>query len=197
MNKLDASRPGERSGWLASDVAGAGGAGGSIAELLRAERESAPGDLDRRIVANVSGGRANALRGSRSGADEADMGADDDLAALADDKTSRLTSREAQRRDMQRAVAAHQRSQRATAACWACLEGGGGLSRKKHCIVALGEHSALLYPPDGPLLPGHMLIVPLPHVAAMTDADEEVREGCRAWRVACGMWRVAIAVGGA
>jgi len=161
---------------MAGDVSGGGGVSGSIAELLRAERETAPGDLDRRIVANVSGGRANALRGSRSGADEADMGADDDLAALADDKTSRLTAREAQRRDMQRAVAAHQRGQRATAACWACLE-GGGLSRKKHCIVALGEHSALLYPPDGPLLPGHMLIVPLPHVGAMTDADEEVRRG--------------------
>lgn len=174
VNVVDPSAPGARTGWLRGEEGGDGDV--SMAELLRRERESGAGDLDRRLLESVTHsartGRMAAGAfggGSHSGADEGDFGLDDDVSALMSGKDSRLSGREAQKRDMQRAVAAHGTAERATASCPYCLEGG---AMKRHCVVSLGEHSALMFPPGGQRMPGHMQIVPLAHVAAVTDAEE-------------------------
>ena len=201
-NRMDPSVPGQRTGWLpGDDVSGEPDSGTgvsaatrretgqSLADMLREERDTGAGDLDRRSLSNVAAGgkrggklAAGAFGTSASGVDEGDFGGDDDMVALMSDKRHRLTGQEQQKRDMQRAIAAHKTAQSATAACPFCLD--GGLQPRKHLIISLGEHSALMYPPGGQLVPGHMQIAPLGHICAMTDADEEVYDEVNRFKAA-------------
>ena len=114
---------------------------------------------------------AGAGAGSSTGADEADAGGDDDLAALAASGDARLTARAQQEKDKKRAIASHRSLGRTLESCWYCFDGA---SIKKYLIASLGEHSMLMLPPDGARIDGQLCIVPLPHITAMTDADEEV-----------------------
>jgi diadenosine tetraphosphate (Ap4A) HIT family hydrolase len=50
--------------------------------------------------------------------------------------------------------------------------------------VSLGEHSLLMLPPEGPRVAGHMILVPLPHVVSMTEADEEVYDEVNRFKAA-------------
>jgi len=133
-------------------------------------------DMDATLAAGIARNprlRSSALwgGGARSGADEAD--GDDDLAraAAGSGDAVRLTGRERQRRDMQRAVSAHVAEQRAAAGCGLCLDGP---AMRRHCIIALGEHCLLMLPPGGPRLPGHLVLAPVRPCASMREADEDV-----------------------
>lgn len=163
----------------------------------------------------------------RSGIDEDDAGTTDDMGGLIGGKRARLTERAQQERDMQRAVAAHNKMNAVLNHCLFCFESNPA-GVKKHLIVSLGggcrlcaeqcpavagvhsfgrvvgcalprmamaaaaplswllvttlafspaEHVLLTLPPDGEKLPGHVVLAPLQHVLAMTDADEEVYAG--------------------
>lgn len=169
--------PAARVGYLPEDIEDASGAGLSVQELLRRERESGRGgpSSDAALAAGIARFgrfREGMLAGmTRSGADEEGAGDEDDLARIAAgaNEEHRLTAQERQRRDMQRAVAAHQAAERAVSSCWFCLDNP---RMKKHCIVSLGDHCMLMLPPDGPALPGHMVLAPLAHVASVREADE-------------------------
>lgn len=135
------------------------------------------GDLDSRLAHNVlkAGSRYKGAGfvGSRSGVDEDRDDEVEDIAKLVEDKDAGLTGQARQRKDMQRAVAAHERMQGTLKSCFYCFDSP---SIKKHMIISLGDHSMLMLPPDGERIPGQCVIVPIPHVSAMTDADEEVSE---------------------
>jgi hypothetical protein len=140
----------------AAERAGGGGGGGG-------------GGMDAVIARNiVRDARYRGDGGGRDGRGEEDGGAGaEDAARLLRDGSGALTAREAQRRDMARAVAAHVGAERATAKCKACLQ-GGALAR--HQLVSLGAHSLLMLPPEGQRLPGHMLLVPIAHVGCVVEA---------------------------
>ncbi|XP_066148124.1 CWF19-like protein 2 homolog [Euwallacea fornicatus] len=53
--------------------------------------------------------------------------------------------------------------------CSRCIQSGG---MQKHLIVSLGEYVYLSVPSHEPLLTGHCLIVPVRHVASVTQLDE-------------------------
>lgn len=169
--------PAARVGYLPEDIEDASGAGLSVQELLRREREGGRGgpSSDAALAAGIARFgrfREGMLAGTtRSGADEEGAGDDDDLARIASgaNEEHRLTAQERQRRDMQRAVAAHQAAERAVSSCWFCMDNP---RMKKHCIVSLGDHCMLMLPPDGPALPGHLVLAPLAHVASVREADE-------------------------
>jgi len=194
---------------------------------------------------------------------------DEVLVRLAAGADERLTGAARQAKDMQRAVGAHQRAERALAGCPLCFDGpavrdsgargwlcncaaalvrGAVSSRlchafgrlslgpllllqvKKHLILSLGEHSMLMLPPgarkyrdavtrellsaavvktnlraryshrlrltprarphslppptDGARVPGHLILVPLAHVGAMTDAPEEAYDEVNRFKAA-------------
>jgi hypothetical protein len=152
----------------------------SVTELLRRERESGgpgTGGVDAQIaqgIARHSRFKEDTLfGGAASGRDEDDEGSLDDIARIAAgaNAEARFTAAERQRRDMQRAVQVHQRAERALEGCRFCFDNP---SIKKHCIISLGEHCMLMLPPDGPLLPGHMVLTPLAHVPSVRETDEGV-----------------------
>jgi diadenosine tetraphosphate (Ap4A) HIT family hydrolase len=147
----------------------------SVTDLLRRERESGAGAMDaawaKNIVRAGTKYKGGELAAEPSGLDEDDSGAFEAAAAAATDPNARLTARERQHRDMQRAVNAHNKVSAALGRCPYCFDNP---DIKKHLIVALGEYSYLALPPGGEAVPGHVILVPLPHIVAMTDADEEV-----------------------
>jgi hypothetical protein len=144
--------------------------------MLRTERLQSSRALDDNLASNINkaGGkyRGAGFVGSKSGVDEDADEALEDIARLVDDPDRRLTAAAKQRKDMQRAVSSHKLAHMTEQNCWYCLE---SQRIKKHLIISLGEHSLLMLAPDGEKLPGHCLIVPLPHITSMTEADEEVR----------------------
>jgi diadenosine tetraphosphate (Ap4A) HIT family hydrolase len=183
VNKLD-SATGEATALLPSDVADQS----TVADLLREERQSGTGDFDRQLAANITrrgGGtfKLAELGASRTGADEDDAGATEDLARLVQSKDYRLTEQARQQRDKQRAVQAHTQMEKVLNSCRYCFNTANP-DFKKYLVIALGEHSLLMVPPEGPILPGHMVIVPLPHIVAMTDADEEVYDEVNRFKAA-------------
>lgn len=56
--------------------------------------------------------------------------------------------------------------------CWFCC---ASPTCETHLIVSIAQHMYLTAP-KGALSPGHMLIVPVAHLASMADADEEAQE---------------------
>lgn len=162
----------ERQAWTRGDARET-----SLAELVREEASAKAGELDSTLARHISRAGAgwkknHALQGSRAGFDEDDDGATDDLARLAEHPDARLTPHARQQKDLQRAAAADRRAAAATAGCQHCLDSP---ALQKHRIISLGEHAFLALPPGCGRLPGQLRIVPVPHVSAMTEADEEVR----------------------
>lgn len=164
----------ERQAWTRGDAREQ-----SLAELVRAEADTPAGALDATLARHITRAGAGwkhnkALMGSRAGFDEDDDGATDDLAKLAEHPDARLTDAARQKKDLQRAAAADRRHDSATASCSDCLD---STAMRKHRIISLGEYTYLAIPPGCGRLPGQLRIVPVPHISAMTDADEEVRVG--------------------
>lgn len=167
--------PTERTSWTPAD---ARESSVSLAELVRREAHTSSGTLDANIARRISRAGASwkhdkTLQGSRAGADEDDDGVLDDIARLAEDPDARLTPHAQQQKDKQRAMAAQRRHDHATASCSLCFDSPAS---KRHLIISLGEYSYLGLPPGGGRLPGQLRIVPLPHISALTEADEEVYE---------------------
>ena len=148
----------------------------SLADIVRAEADATSGSLDSTIALHIAragaGWKNKAMQGSRAGFDEDDDGGTDDIARLAEHPDDRLTEHARHKKDLQRAAASDRRHDAATAACPLCFNSAAA---KKHLIIALGEHAYLALPPGCGRLPGQLRIVPVPHVAAITEADEEVR----------------------
>ncbi len=163
------SAPARGSEALAAAAAASGARMAALAAAERAGGCGGGGGMDALIARNIArDARYRGDGGGRDGRGEEDGGAGaEDAARLLRDGSGALTAREAQRRDMARAVAAHVGAERATARCRACLQ-GGALAR--HQLVSLGAHSLLMLPPEGQRLPGHMLLVPIAHVGCVVEA---------------------------
>ncbi|XP_064384088.1 CWF19-like protein 1 [Halichondria panicea] len=56
--------------------------------------------------------------------------------------------------------------------CWFCL---GGKEAEKHLVVSIGDHTYLALSKGG-MVPEHVLVLPIGHYAASTDAPPEVLE---------------------
>ena len=52
--------------------------------------------------------------------------------------------------------------------CWFCL---GGAEVEKHLVVAVGDHTYLALPKGG-LVENHVLVLPIGHYPASTDAPQ-------------------------
>lgn len=181
QNKKD--EDGGRTGWVPDDVKMKDS---SITDLLRQERESAPDALDRTLAKNIlrAGSSYKGMglqKGDKSGREEVDEGADEDIARAMTSHEARLTAHEKQKRDKSKAISAHNKISSVMSNCSFCFD---NTNIKKHLIVSLGDHSFLMVAPDGGRVPGHMLLVPLPHIVAMTDADEEVYDEINKFKAA-------------
>lgn len=87
------------------------------------------------------------------------------------DKAARTVSKEKQQtRDRQRAIAEHQRREKALESCMYCMDGD---RFKKHLLVSLGSKIVLMLPDRGSLCEGHCLLVPTRHVSGMTALEED------------------------
>jgi hypothetical protein len=86
-------------------------------------------------------------------------------------------------REVDRAIAEHQRMRRTLDDCRLCLNGGEG-SGQKHLMVALGETCYLALPPHTSLTEDHCFIVPVSHVACATNLDEDVQDEMNTFRKA-------------
>lgn len=62
--------------------------------------------------------------------------------------------------------------------CWFCC---ASPACETHLIVSIAQHMYLTAP-KGALSPGHMLIVPVAHLASMADADADAREEIRKYK---------------
>jgi hypothetical protein len=62
--------------------------------------------------------------------------------------------------------------------CWFCC---ASPACETHLIVSIAQHMYLTAP-KGALSPGHMLIVPVAHLASMADADPDAREEIRKYK---------------
>jgi hypothetical protein len=151
-----------------------------LAELLRRERQHAPGsDLDATLARNIvragTAYKAQVPRGDAAGRDEVGEDGDAEAVRAATSHEARLTPLEQQRRDRQRAVQAHQRDAGAAAACRLCLDSPAMRAGGKHRIISLGDHAYLALPPEGRrAVPGHLVLAPVLHCAALTACDEDV-----------------------
>lgn len=167
--------------------------GMSMAEIARQERTVGSGDLDNNLFKNIvkGGGKyAAALSSGALGADEEDSGALDDAGRLVAGADARLTALEQRKRDMARAVQAQGKSDAILSKCPYCVGSPDFQARHAHRVIAQGEYCYLALPPEGPRVPGHLILVPREHTPAMTAAGEEAYSELNRWKAAlCGMYR--------
>lgn len=94
----------------------------------------------------------------------------DDLDDVFSDKIRRKESDEkTDRRNRERAIGEHQRTNQSLENCGLCLQSE---KMQKHLMISMGETFYLTLPPQEPLTDGHCLLVPLRHVPCATQLDE-------------------------
>lgn len=102
---------------------------------------------------------------------------DDDDYTMDDMFVDRIGKKQAkgkqENRDRDRAVAGHVRMQKQLDGCRFCFE---NVTVDKHLIISIGEKVYMSLPAKGSLADGHVRLLPVRHVCACTEMDEDVWE---------------------
>ena len=165
------------------------GSGLTIREMMEMERSGGRQSMDEIIARNIvaAGSRYKDARlGSSGGASRA--GADEEEQmnmALLTSKRERATATRRKEIDMQEAVRAEQRFERAQVRDRFAVGSPAFAQHTKHLVLAMGEYCYLMLHPN-PLAPGHCMIVPNERVWGMSEAGEEVHAEFGKW---CGALR--------
>jgi len=145
----------------------------SVQEMLRREKQEV--DMDSAYVENLlKRNRHDKMKYLEKNAREEDAletVEETKQAALYQSRKSRMTEMRAAEVDRQNAINAHRRAERGERSCPFSFQSP---HFKKHLVAAIGEYAYLMLPVH-PIAPGHVRIVPLDSVPAMTAASEGLR----------------------
>lgn len=186
---------GERIGYLPEDIRSSSNtnsgdpsssSSSSAIDLLRMEREETSRSLDDTLMRNIlrAGNHCkdNVFSGNdKTGKYEDDNTFDDDIAKAMTKQESRLTAHEQQERDRQRAIQQQKLMTNVLNNCRFCID---SKTHARHLIISLGNHCYLSLPPYGPRLPGHLQLIPLQHISAVIDGEEELYEEINQYKLA-------------
>jgi len=103
--------------------------------------------------------------------DDFDDVAPDAMAQVSKNKAKKNNTAKAAHQQRAKAISHHNKQESILENCWFCMDSS---KISKHLIISLGNKAFLSLPKKGSLVPGHCLIVPIPHVSACTMVDEEV-----------------------
>ena len=177
------SRRGKVRGAVARREAASEEAGLTVEEMAARERGSTR-SMDEVYARNVArvGSRYKGndfAKGSRSGADEEDVGGDIGGADMTmfQSQSERLTGAEAAKRERSRQIVLHDRQSAMTTKCWWWIDSP---SFRKHMLLALGDHvSLVLCPSHLALVPHQCMLVPVRHAESFVHCEDEVWEEVR------------------